>query len=341
MLATMAGLAVTFVFNARAAELLPLSTNPPMARVVIVENPRATTAFEARPEIVKPMVDCAITNLTRTTNVAAAWRTIVSTQDIVGLKVFSAPGPNSGTRLSVVGSVIEGLLRAGIPARNIIVWDRFATDLRLAGFFELKGRYGVRVEGSFEAGYDEKTFYETPFIGQLNWGDLEFGKKEEVVGRKSFVSKLVTREMTKIINITPLLNHHRARVSGNLYELAIGSVDNTLRFENDADRLANAVPEIYALQSVGDKVVLSIVDALLCQYQGSQTSLLHYSTMMNQIRVSRDPVALDVLSIQELDREILAHHILNLNTNMDLYQNAALLELGVCDLKKIQVENVR
>jgi len=287
------------------------------------------------------MVDRAMTNFTRTTNVAAAWRSLVSTQDVVGIKVFSTPGPNSGTRIPVAASVIEGLLRAGIPPRQIIVWDKYAIDLRLAGFFALTNRYGVRVQGSFESGYDEKTFYEIPFIGQLNWGDFEFGKKGEGVGRKSFVSKLLACDITKIINITPLLSHNHARVSGNLYGLAMGCVDNTMRFESDTDRLANAVPEIYALPSVGDKVVLNIVDALICQYQGSQTSLLHYSTMLNQIRVSRDPVALDVLSIQELDRQLQAAHIPTLNTNLDLYQNAALLELGVSDLKKIQVENVR
>lgn len=311
------------------------------ARVIIADNPHATDAFHARPEIVQAMVDRAMTNFTHTTNVAAAWRTLVSTQDVVGIKVFSTPGPNSGTRIPVVASVIEGLLRARIPPRQIIVWDKYAIDLRLAGFFALTNRYGVRVEGSFESGYDEKTFYETPFIGALNWGDFEFGKKGEGVGRKSFVSKLVSHDITKIINITPLLSHNHARVSGNLYGLAMGSVDNTMRFENDTDRLANAVPEIYALPSVGDKVVLNIVDALICQYQGSQTSLLHYSTMLNQIRVSRDPVALDVLSIQELDRQLQAAHIPTLSTNLDLYQNAALLELGVSDLKKIQVENVR
>ena len=86
-----------------------------------------------------------------------------------------------------------------------------------------------RVAGSAQAGYDEKTFYEAAFLGNLVWGDLEFGKKGEGIGRKSFVSKLVSREITKIINITPLLNHNLAGVSGNLYSLAIGSVDNIVR----------------------------------------------------------------------------------------------------------------
>ena len=154
------------------------------------------------------------------------------------------------------------------------------------------------------------------------------------------MSKLLTREITKIINITPLLNHNLAGVSGNLYSLAIGSVDNIARFESDADRLATAVPEIYALTNLSDHVVLNIVDALICQYEGGERGLLHYSATLNQLRFSRDPVALDVLSFKELDRQRQAANAPIVKTNMDLYNNAALLELGASDLKKIRVEFV-
>src|SRR6266436_764887 len=173
----------------------------PRARVVIVEDARAINAFRPRAEPIREMVSEGITNLTRTASVPEAWRTIVSTQDVIGIKVFSPPGPNSGTRPAVVAAVVEGLLAAGIPPRHIILWDMQTTDLRLAGFFDLAKRYGIRVAGSAQAGYDEKTFYnpETALLGNLVWGDFEFGKKGPGVGRKSFVSKLVTHEITKII----------------------------------------------------------------------------------------------------------------------------------------------
>ncbi len=83
----------------------------------------------------------------------------------------------------------------------------------------------------------------------------------------------------------------------------MGSVDNTLRFEGDPGRLAVAVPEIYALPALGDRVVLNITDALIGQYEGGARGLLHYSAVPNQLWFSRDPVALDTLAIKELDRE--------------------------------------
>lgn len=287
------------------------------------------------------MVDRGITNLTGAASVKAAWLSLVSTQDTVGIKVFSEPGPNSGTRPAVVAAVIQGLLAAGLPAKQIVVWDKHVIDLRLAGYFDLADRFGVRVAGSAEAGYDEKTFYDTALLGNLVWGDLEFGKKGEGVGRKSFVSKLVSSGMTKIINITPMMNHLEAGVFGNLFSLASGSVDNFARFESDRDRMATAVPEIYALPALSDHVVLNITDALICQYEGEERSLLHYSAILNQIRFSRDPVALDVLSLKELARQREIAKMQAVKFESDLYDNAALLELGVSDLKKIDVTTLR
>ncbi len=193
-----------------------------------------------------------------------------------------------------------------------------------------------------QAGYDDKTFYEpdSPVLGNLVWGDLEFGKKGDGVGRKSFVSKLVSREITKIINVTPLLNHNEAGVSGNLYSLATGSVDNLIRFESSPQALATAIPEIYNLPVLCDRVVLNITDALICQYEGGERGLLHYSTTLNQLRFSRDPVALDVLSIQELDRQRQIAHAPKVKPNFKLYSNAALLQLGVDDLKRIRVDTL-
>lgn len=319
----------------------PATTNNPDARVVIVEDPAATEDLVPVPDKIQTMVDRALTNLTGKSTVAAAWNTFVTTNDVIGLKVLSEPGPNSGTRKDVVTAVVQGLLAAGVPPHNIIVWDRHSIELRLAGFYELQRRFGIRVAGSVEAGYDEMTqAYDSPLLGTLIYSDLEFGKKGPGFGRKSYVSKLVTKDITKIINITPLLHHNVVGLSGNLFSLALGSVDNTVRFEASAEDLDRAIPEIYALPILGDRVVLNIVDALICQYDGQNSGLLHYSAILNQLRFSRDPVALDVLSLQEINHQrILADDPVT-KTNFDLYSNASLLEIGISDPQHIKVDKL-
>lgn len=328
------------LFKGPAQELgLPLS-NSPAANVVIVHNAAAIDAFLPRANVVQSMVDRAITNVTHQPTVAKAWLSLVSPKDVVGVKVYSLPGPNSGTRPAVVAAVIEGLLSAGIPNANICIWDKQITELRLAGYSDLAERLHVRLAASVQLGYDLTNFYESPIIGNLVWGDVQFGQKGAGIGRKSFVSKLVSQQFTKIINIPPLLNHNTAGVSGCLYSLASGSVDNFARFEVDDARLATAVPEIYALPSLSDRVVLNIVDALICQYEGGEKGLLHYSATLDELRFSKDPVALDVLSLKELEIQRLAANAPSVHTNLDLYGNAALLELGTSNLKRIQVERI-
>ena len=310
-------------------------------RVVIVENENATEAFQPKPETIRHMVDQGIMRLLLATNAASAWRQLAKTEDVLGLKVYCAPGSHCGTRPALVAAVIEGLLGAGFSASNIVIWDKTRAELRRAGYFELAGRYRVGVEGAADAGWDATNFYEAPLVGHLLYGDLEFGNRNEGAGRKSYLSKLITRRITKVIQLTPLLNHNTAGVCGNLYSLAMGSVDNTARFEADPQRMATAVPEIYALESLGDKVVLNIVDALICQYQGEDQGLLHYSIALNELRFSKDPLALDVLSLQELDWQRRAARVRSPTNHFELYQNAALLELGAHENASIKIERVR
>ncbi len=325
-----------------AADLPAFSSgSTPGARVVVVEDSHATVAFEPQLPVVVEMVNHGIEKLTGKPDVKSAWRMFVASNDIVGLKVYSGPGPNSGTRPAVVEAVVRGLLEAGMPATNIIVWDRRLIDVR-ANFSRLADVYKIRLAGSADAGYDDKVFYDYATPGTLIAGDLEFDKNRTITGRKSYVSKLLTQSITRIINISPLLNHNMAGVCGNLYSLAMGSVDNTIRFKFSPDRLATAVPEIYAMANLSDHVALSITDALIGQYQGEQMSLLHYSMQLNQIWFSKDPVALDVLAIQELDRERMAARIQPTFDNPQLYQNAAFyLQLGVADIQRIRLDVLR
>jgi hypothetical protein len=52
-------------------------------------------------------------------------------------------------------------------------------------------------------------------------------------------------------------------------------------------------------------------------------------------------VALDTLAIKELDRERRAFEAPEFKPNLALYTNAALLQLGVNNPAKIQVEKIR
>lgn len=328
---------------ASAQDFLAPHTTNSAARIVIAQGENLLNQFLPDDERVAETFNLGLAQFTRSTNPADAWRSLVTTNDTVGIKVFSEPGPLTGTRPAVVRAVVQSLRAAGIPAEKIIVWDKHTADLRRAGFVELGKELGVSVLGAAESGYDTNVFYlpDSPVIGALIWGDVEFGNTNVGAGKKSFVAKLVSQRLTKIISVAPLINENDASVCGHFFSLALGSVDNTRRFEGSGERLATALPEIYALPAIGDRVVLNVTDALIGQHQGGPATYLQFSTVLQQLWFSRDPVALDTLALQELIRERRRHDAPMLPNNFQIYTNATLLQLGISDPARILIEKVR
>ncbi len=333
---------IVFGSKTVAQDSFPLHATNSIARVLIAQGQDLLHAYLPDDDRVADIFNSGLKRFTRTDNIPAAWRSLVSTNDIVGIKVFSEPGPIAGTRPAVVAAIVHGLLQAGLPPAHIIIWDKHAADLRHAGFIKLGRSLGVRIAGSADVGYDTDTYYlpDSPVVGALVWGDLEFGLKGEGIGKKSFVSKLVSQQMTRIISVAPLINQNEAGVCGHFYSLCLGSVDNTRRFESDAGRLASALPEIYALPIIGDRVVLNVTDALLGQYQGGPAGYLQYSASLQQIWFSHDPVALDVLSLKELARERKAVDVPPMFTNFEIYTNATFLQLGLSNPGQYQIDKI-
>ena len=320
----------------------PRATNAAV-RVVIAQGENLCDAFLPYNDRVEPLFNRGLTRFTQTTNAAAAWLSLVTTNDTVGIKIFSEPGPLCGTRPAVIAAIVHGLRDAGLPPEKIIIWDKHTADLRAAGISKLAAELGVEIAGAAESGYDTNTFYlpESPVIGALVWGDVEFGNTNQGVGKKSFVSKLVSQRLTKIISVAPLINENDAGICGHFFSLAAGSVDNTRRFEGDGGRLSVALPEIYALPAIGDRVVLHITDALLGEYQGGPASYVQYSAVLQQLWFSHDPVALDTLALRQLAHERTLRFIPPVNSNFQIYTNAALLQLGISDPTRIQVERIK
>ena len=72
--------------------------------VVIVENSDAVSDFQPNAAIVQDMVNRGLTTFTGKATIAGAWRSLVTTQDVVGIKVCSEPGEISGTRPAVAAA---------------------------------------------------------------------------------------------------------------------------------------------------------------------------------------------------------------------------------------------
>ncbi len=344
------GLAAAFLGNALAADgpANPKSADTPpppaakaRAEVFLVTDAAATTHFIPNYNVVRRMVERGLTALAGKPTTAAAWKSLIRTNDTVGFKVTSAPGDISGTRPVVVRALIESLIESGHRPGQIVIWDKRAIDLRSSGWFALAESLGVKCLSSEDAGWDPDPArgYEKGIVGRLVAGDLDFSRREDLsAGRRSYVSRLLTRDINVVIPVSPVLTHSLAGVNGQLVGLALGSVDNTLRFLNNPALLAEVVPEICALDDLLPRVVFGVSDALVCQYRGDESVRLYNTIVLNELRFSRDPVALDALAFDDIQRaRTNAIYAPERSFETDLYVNAELLELGVSDLKRIDI----
>ena len=320
------------------------STNRPRAEVLVVQDPAATTFFVPNAPVVRRMVDRGITALSGKPTIGEAWSSLIRSNDVVGFKVTSAPGDVSGTRPVVVRALVESMKESGHAAEKIVIWDKRASDLRNAGWYSVAQELGVRCVASEDAGWDPdpERAYEKAVLGRLVAGDLEFNRREDLnAGRRSYVTRLLTKELNVVIPVTPVLTHNLAGVNGQLVGLALGSVDNSLRFLNNPNLLAEAVPEICALDDVLARVAFGVSDAMICQYRGEETVRLYNTVVLNELRFSRDAVALDALAQEDLTRARKSSpYAVDRQFETDVYVNAELLELGVSDLKRIEVRRV-
>jgi hypothetical protein len=310
------------------------------ARVVVAQDPAAIQSFDPNPERAHQLVDRGVLALTQTRTVADAWRVFVHSNDVVGIKIVARSGPLFSVRKDVVRAVVDGLRSASMRDGNIIVWDKYQNDLVEAGYDLSDDTNNVQVIGVIPAiGFDPVVKLRSPYAGKLIWGDLLFGQPDDISG-ESHLTRLVTQRCTKLINIVVLADHSEVGLSGCLLNLALGSVDNTRRFQNSAAACDTAVPEICAMPELRDKTVLHIVDGLLGQYALGPNFHPEFTWHHGAICLSTDPVALDTVALGEIELRRKRAGLVSVANKAKFIQTAAQLGLGTADPAGIETVRV-
>jgi len=98
--------------------------------VVLVRHGKAIDAAgKVQQPIVNEMVTKALTTFTGKKSVEDAWRTVVTPEDVIGLKVsnlglMSIAGTEYVSHFRAVTSAIHaGLKKAGIKDKNLLIWE--------------------------------------------------------------------------------------------------------------------------------------------------------------------------------------------------------------------------
>jgi len=294
------------------------------------------------------MVNRLVLAVTAQPDLARAWGSLVSPNDKIGIKISAAGGELFTTHRDVVNAIVDGLAAAGHPRGSIVVWDRSLGGIKEAGYDP--GAEGYRLKSiAPRDGYDPKAIFTAPLAGKLIWGDLEFRadrgsvplhSDKEQLSDESHFSRIVSSEVTKIINVPVMSDSSMNGLAGCLYNATIPNIDNWRRFTQVNGWGGAAIVDLYNNPLIGKKVVLNIMDGLVAQYAGGPQSQPNYAVHHATLLASRDPVAIDALALQRIDawREKakfppigrLANHV----------EVAGQVGLGHADLTRIEIRNV-
>ena len=115
---------------------------------------------------------------------------------------------------------------------------------------------------------------------------------------KSYLSEIVTKDITKLINIAVLKHNEDSGVTWATKNIALGVTTNKIRFH--IDYCARSISEILSLPCLKDKMVLHIGEAAkisTVSVAGAQMAI------DNRIFFSKDPVAMDRIGLDILEEK--------------------------------------
>jgi hypothetical protein len=176
----------------------------------------------------------------------------------------------------------------------------------------------------------------------MDYEDREGIKKiaEEVAGmfddvtipdeEKSFFSTIVTKDITKLVNIAVLKHNEDSGVTWAAKNIALGVTTNKVRFH--IDYCAKAIPEILAHPRLRDKMVLHIGEAAKISTVSVAGAQLAYD---NRLFFSRDPVAMDRIGLNLLEEKRMEHGLPSIREISTHIAACAARGLGTDDLAKI------
>ncbi|MDX9724801.1 MAG: DUF362 domain-containing protein [Bacteroidales bacterium] len=318
-------------------------------KVVLARDPKSVIDDVPVESAAYKMIGRSMLELTGVARIEDAWRLFVSPGEKIGLKVNPVAGKLLSTSHAVVQSVVRQLTESGIERKDIIIWDRRDMELTDTGFttenypgITIRGTECQDSAGSFtddngklygERNIDREWYY---------WADVDGEYDAETMpymingGKYSYFTKIVTREVDKIINI-PILKNAGGSITNAMKNLAFGSVSNTGRLH--ASLWNETCAEVCAFAPLRDKVVLNISDGLRGCFNGGPGASPQFICNYNTILVSTDPVAMDriaydIIAAKRIEEGIQKEPTPGVLTFLSM---ASALGLGVADKERIDL----
>jgi uncharacterized protein (DUF362 family) len=272
---------------------------------------------------VPPLLDAAVNTLLGISDPLQAWTTIARPGERVGIKVNALGGRGLSSNVQLVEAICERLQHAGVKAQDIVIWDRDSDELQRAGFRVRTSGNQVQCFGTDRVGFEEPL---------ASFGNVD-----------SQLSKILTRWCDVLINVPVLKDHDGAGVSIALKNM-YGIIHNPNKYHPNGCN--PYVADVNMLPDIRTRLRLHICDATTACYEGGPAFKPEFTWQANTLIVSQDPVALDAIGWQMIERKRSEQGLKTLAADgraPAYIATAADAEhrLGIHDLRRIEVVEAR
>ena len=340
---------------------VPGMPGPYPGSVIAVRSERSLTpdGLKINGEVVREMMDRGMCSLTGAARTVDAWRRFFDRDDVVGIKVNAGGRPWVVSAPEIVAECVRNLMAVGVSPKQIYIFERFEDQMDEINY----GQYlpaGVNIFSAEKANlrysnanYDPNVYVEADFFGEDD--------------TRSNMISLISRKLTKIINIPNMKDHGATGVTGCLKNIAYGGFSNVARTHyRGTSHTLSFVGTLAAVEPIRSRTVLQIMDGLRgVWHAGPFAATLKYVFFPRTIMFGTDPVAIDRLLIDIIDDERKRRGAISIwdrnektldfisgktrdsdpNVNILIREPghvdyAAKLGLGVSDIKKIKLREI-
>ena len=294
----------------------------------IVKASRANTLQEnglwPKADAAQAMLERALTELTGESDLVKAVGHFVHKDDKVAIKVNGIAGQKGATMATnkeLVLPLVEAILKLGIPAQNVWVYEQYPSFLA-----------GTRINDKVLPG-GVKSY--THNNGTTTMDEIK------VEGIPTKFTKYLT-EATALIDVSQIKDHSICGYTGMLKNATHGSCINPQDFH--AHNASPQIAHLFAQDVIKSRIRLCVTDGFKLGYEGGPLDRRPDCRMPHEaVYVSTDPVALDSFHanlVDQIRKEKGLKTLKDAKRNPSYIRVAAQLGLGIADLNEIRLREV-
>src|SRR5437660_9285624 len=264
-------------------------------RVIEIRDPSAIVRNRVSQPVVSHMLEHAMKELTGEKSARPAWAKFVESRDIVGIKINPSGAPACCSSPEILREIIGSVQSIGVPARNILVYDRYSYEMDIGSYQALLPP-GVRIVGIQDAFVDASGYDPNVYCAANLFGEWE---------TRSYAASIVSQVVTKIINVPTMKDHSASGVTGCLKNLAYGTFNNVARSHRAPHSFTNPLIGLMCtVEPLRSKAVLHIMDGMRQVWHGGPlTQVQDFIDQAGILLAATDPVALDTIELEAIEKK--------------------------------------